>query len=393
MRGLTAFVLVLPVGHSVTDNELANAFLDTGFTVLATRGLTDEQARSVLSSDCRVAITRAGQLHLIVAFDAWPQTPMTHKRLRHGSLDNQRTLKAIQRAGMRLGCSRRRIKKNHLPRFGATLNGAQALETAKACGLDVPTLLASAKTIVDSVRVPDSVVQEIPSVRLRARLDIVAAAGCNVVRKTFLPSFAAYAGRESKARAVLAPTIAFVDPVLDAGQNYFTIPLYHAPELPGPNSLRLLPISHARTAIKVMREFYESGYALLDCNPHSILYATDGSPRVVDLEYVHKYEARPVRFEDSYDVKGPPKGSTLPGAHIADSFDRRWRPWIGLTFEDLMRRSVAVLRLKRAIFILTRRLPRLVSVTVRDGVRVLRDLMIGCVRQYLLRRHPDRLYL
>jgi hypothetical protein len=114
---------------------------------------------------------------------------------------------------------------------------------------------------------------------------------------------------------------------------------------------------------------------------------------VVDMEYVHRYESRSVSFETSYDIEGPPKGSDLPGAHIADSFDRRWKPWIGVTFNDLIVQPPAVLWAKRVMFVCTRRVPRLAVVMLRDGIRVLRDVIIGCIRRFVLRRYPEYLLL
>ena len=389
MRGMAAFILDLPDGREVADEVLSNAFVDTGFTILAIRGLTAAQARLAMSSAW--AGPAAGATRLIVGFDAWPRTASLSERLRHGLLDNQRTLKALRRVGKRLGCARRRRAGRAY--LTVTVNGAQAMETARECGLQTADLETAAHSIVESVSPPVPVVRQIASGYLRARLDVVEAGGRQAVRKTFLPSFAEYARREIEARALLSPLLPFVDPVLETGANYFTIPLYMAPVLTGPNSLRLHPLAHARKAIEVMRGLYESGYAMLDCNSHSILYAPDGSARVVDMEYIHKYDVRPATFEESFDVAGPPAGSTFPGAHIADSFTRRWKPWIGVSFEDLMGRPAVVLFCKRAIFVLARRLPLLLSVSLRDGFRTLRDLTIGCVRAFLLRRYPDRLYL
>ncbi len=389
MRGMAAFILDLPDGREVADEAVSDAFVDTGFSVLAIRGLTAAQAKLAMSSAW--AEPAAGSTRLIVAFDAWPRTPALAERLRHGPLDNQRTLKALRRVRKRLGCARRRgAGRAYLT---VTVNSAQAVETARECGLQTAALESAATSIVESVSLPVPVVRQIASGYLRARLDVIEAGGRQVVRKTFLPSFAGYARREIEARARLAPILPFVDPVLEAGDNYFTIPLYRAPVLAGPNSLRLHPLAHARKAIEVMRGLYESGYAMLDCNSHSILYAPDGSARVVDMEYVHKYDIRPATFEESFDVAGPPVGSKFPGAHIADSFTRRWKPWIGVSFEDLMGRPAAVLFAKRVAFVLARRVPLLLSVSLRDGFRTLRDLTIGGVRGFLLHRHPDRLSL
>jgi hypothetical protein len=387
MRGLAAFILALPDNRIITEVELATAFIDTGFTVIASRQLSIDQTCATLSLDFGATISRANHVHLIIAFDAWPRTPPVHKQLRYGSLDNERLLKAIQRVGKYFNCSRG--WNSAPPCISASLNGTQAANIMKKSGMNITAVLQLARNIDESVNTPAVSVKQIASARLRARLDIVDIDGRRLVRKTFIPSFSEYGARECAVRDKLSPTLSFLDQILDSGTNYFVIPHYHVPCLPGPNSLRLVSVSHARSAIDVMTGFYESGFALLDCNPHSILYAENGEPRVIDLEYVHEYKTRPTSFEVSYDIQGPPKDSELPGAHIAGSFDQRWKPWIGLSFNDLNTQSVPILHVKRIIYVLTRRLPRLVWTIVRDSLRVFRDLIIGCARQYLFRRHPN----
>jgi hypothetical protein len=389
MKGLAGFFLGLPVSQLITEKALAASFLDSGFTPIIIHKTSMERAQNIISSKFGEHLLDDASVYFILAYDAWPQKPLLHKQVRHGVLDNQRILKAIQKIGKNLnGLSQ---QNGHRACLNAGLNGVQAIEFVRRLGMNSLPLLKLANDIDESLKIPASALKSISSTRLRARLDVIECSGRSSVRKTFLPSFANYALRECEARENLAPILSFVDEVIDSGENFFVTPLYKVPNVPGPNSLRLVSISHARVAIDVMRGLYECGYASLDCNPHSIVYDFHGNPRVIDLEYIHRYETRPGSFEASYDIKGLPKDSKLPGAHIAGSFDQRWKPWIGVSYDDLMRQPISVLRTKRLLFVVTHRLPRLMTVTVRDFIRIIRDFTIGIFYRYLLRKYPNYL--
>jgi len=389
MKGLAGFFLGIPVSQLITEETLASSFLDSGFSPIIIQKTSIERAQKIISSKFGEHLLDDASVYFILAYDAWPQKPPLHKRARHGVLDNQRTLKAIQKIKKNLN---RLSQQNGLRVcLNASLNGAQAIEYVQQLGMNSLPLLKLAADIDESLKIPASALQSISSTRLRARLDIIEMSGRCCVRKTFLPSFSDYALRECEAREKLAPILSFVDKVIDSGANFFVTPLYKTPNLPGPNSLRLISINHARAAIGVMRGLYECGYASLDCNPNSIVYDEHGNPRVIDLEYIHRYENRPRSFETSYDIQGLPKDSKLPGAHIAGSFDQRWKLWIGVSYDDLIRQPIAVLRIKRLLFVVTRRFPRLMTVTVRDFIRMLRDFVIGVFYRYLLRKYPNYL--
>lgn len=362
MIGLIATV-VRPAA-AVSDAQLAAALSDGGVVPLGHWRIDGDRTTAILGRSFA-----AGSV-VLLCFDPWPEPPRLRHRLSYHGLDNVRAIRVFKRLARTLRLGKR-------DSVWVTRNSTAAHAVLRQAGLDGRSIAAAVDAIVQAVELDHHALAPIASARLRARLDLVQLGGTTVVRKTYLPHVAEFARRECDGRRALAGRVPAVDGVVAQGANWFCLPVYRAPSLPGPNHWRLVPLDHARHAVAVARQLYEAGYAMLDCNPHAILYADDGTPRLVDLEYLHKYEVRPASFEDSWDITGPPAGCDVPGSHIAGSFTQRWRPWIGVTYDELMTAPPAVLARKRFFFVLRNRLPRLLFVVLRDGIRMLRDIALG----------------
>jgi hypothetical protein len=88
--------------------------------------------------------------------------------------------------------------------------------------------------------------------------------------------------------------------------------------------------------------------------------------RIADLEYLVPQPAD-TAFSDSYDMKGPPAGfsGALPAGR-AVTYDNAWRSVLGLSYDDLSGENVAV---KRALFLLLRRLPKWLLKRIEAGFK------------------------
>jgi hypothetical protein len=122
--------------------------------------------------------------------------------------------------------------------------------------------------------------------------------------------------------------------------------------------------------VDFLERLYHQGFALLDAHPENVLVDEDGRLRVFDYEFLVAYgDARPARFEESWDVVGPPAdfGGDQP-AGGCPTWERHWRPYVGLTLYELRHDSPPVQHLKRARHWMFRFLPRRLDERLPAGV-------------------------
>lgn len=184
----------------------------------------------------------------------------------------------------------------------------------------------------------------------RARVDVVSGPEGPVVRKTFAPSFARYLEREVSTMDALSARVAAVPPVLDRGPNWFTCP-YYEDTLGDWEQGRLVPLPILRQMVAALRELYEHGYDLVDAKPQNFLFDPDAGLKIVDFEFIHRYEngeARP--FVDTMNFTGA--GHDFEGdAPVGDqSYERLWLPYTGLSREVLVNGSPAAQLRHRLLF-------------------------------------------
>ena len=103
------------------------------------------------------------------------------------------------------------------------------------------------------------------------------------------------------------------------------------------SSGRLLPLDVARQAIRALEKVYDAGYALVDASIDNLLVDRREGLKLIDFEFCHRYERRPESFSGSYDIAGCPADflGDLP-IQGGNSYDRNWRPYIGLSLDALM---------------------------------------------------------
>ncbi|MGH6948226.1 MAG: hypothetical protein ACREDZ_12925 [Kiloniellales bacterium] len=370
-RGLALFLL--QPGHGATPpspSALAAALPGFGFALLASG--RREPGSSAHAAAELGALAACGFAYAL-ALDALPQRPAKRLAVRYRGLDNAR----LERAQRRL---RRSLARATGARLLVTRNAETAARLAEALLPEGARLLAEARQACERFATRPQGRLLAGSVGLRAALELVDGPAGPRVRKTAKPGFAGYLARELSARRELGGRLAAVDPALAGGEDFVELPLYRALPLPSLNGLRLLPVAHARAALGALEELYRAGYAHLDGNPGSLVYDAGGRPKLIDFEYLLRYDARPASFEEGYDIAGPPPDYDGPGAGIAASFTSRWQEWIGLDYEQIRRDPSWVQGLRRLGYRLTGRLPRLLSRPARDGLRWARDWILALVR-------------
>jgi hypothetical protein len=197
----------------------------------------------------------------------------------------------------------------------------------------------------------------------RAKVEIVRHNGQLAVRKTFHAHQLRFCQRERQALAELSAVLSEVPPVLAAGDSWLIIPYYDNVLHYKRSSGKLLPLPVARQAVAALRQVYEAGYAIVDASIDNLLVDRAEGLKLFDFEFCYRYPTRPPRFEDSYDIAGCPPD--FPGDQPiqgGNSYDRNWRPYIGLSLKSLLHDPPWLQHAKRAVYFAAhahRFLPRL----------------------------------
>ena len=221
------------------------------------------------------------------------------------------------------------------------------------------------------------VVADITKSGRRAKIEVVRHDGRLVVKKTFKPQMLHFLEREVRFLTELGGKVSSVPPLVARGETWFMIPFYRDVLAYRRSSGKLVPLTVAREAINALREIYESGYALIDASIDNLLVDHDLGLKLFDFEFSHRYTQAPERFENSYDMAGCPAdfSGDLP-IQGANSYDRNWRPYVGLSLHSLMNDPPWLQRTKRAVYFAV------------HAHRFLPRLARGFVRKSLLRQSP-----
>lgn len=249
---------------------------------------------------------------------------------------------------------RRQIKERVVPHatfnpVHSSDNTAEALEYLNIVVPDlVPELFRDAITRTSEFSAPDNVVRTLNLGR-RSRVDVVAKPDGYVVRKTFAPSFGRFLQREILGRRALSTATLAVSPLVAAGDNWIEVPLHGSPVI-RPNSQRPLPLPVVREMVAILREVHSAGYDVVDAKPANFLRDSDGSMRLVDLEFLYEYDWKRPDFADSANFRGPWPGfdGDIPVGDL--SYEFRWRRATGLPLEVLISGSPCRQRIHRSIW-------------------------------------------
>ncbi|MCK6211017.1 hypothetical protein KZX45_10720 [Georgenia sp. EYE_87] len=188
----------------------------------------------------------------------------------------------------------------------------------------------------------------------RAKVEVVEHDGGLAVRKTFARPARAHQERELHGLRELAPHVP-VPALLATGPNWL-LTSFHPNRLnigdrPGG---RLVPLRAARGMVDVLRRVHARGYDLIDAKPQNFLLDPDGL-RLIDLEFLHRYDGEPPEFTHLYGFVGVPEDFDGDLPFVDDlSYDLRWLPYVGLPMEALLHDPAWLQHLRRGAFRLTR---------------------------------------
>ncbi len=358
-QGLAVFVLrqqALARGGIARAKELVEQH---GFVVLRCDELPLDQrktvARSIRGGNWGRGpwpISGGTPAAVIVAYDTNPVAPTRRQRKKFPFLANAHLLcKDKIRDAFNQGFS----TQEHCNAIHSSDNAREAQDYLRVM---LPEALAELPAQIEQLRGEFSTAEPVLAnwtrAGRRAKIELVDWNGKLAVKKTFKPHQERFCQREVAALGALQPVVPQVPRLLESSDSSLTIPYYEHTLDYRRSSGKLLPLPVARQAIAALRNVYEAGYAVIDASIDNVLVDRREGLKLIDFEFAHRYEQKPASFEESYDMAGPPPGFTgdqpIQGGN---SYDRNWRPYIGLSLRSLLADPVWLQHVKRTVYVIT----------------------------------------
>jgi hypothetical protein len=221
-----------------------------------------------------------------------------------------------------------------------------------------------------SFRTPFPVVRNLGGSGRRAKVELVDYSGMLAVCKTFRPGRERFLRREIIARTELAKTITEMPGLIDHGQSWVITPLYGDTLGWKPHAPRLVPLPLVQQLVRVLERLWEAGYAHLDFSMRNVLVDPVEGLKIIDCEFLHRYDQRPDRFEESYDIAGVPAGfdGDVPVDPVPVTYGTRMQRAFGLDLESARGGRQSLQRLKRAAHFGMETLPRAALRPLRNAL-------------------------
>ncbi len=155
------------------------------------------------------------------------------------------------------------------------------------------------------------------------------------MRKTFAAGYLRHMQRELDALSALGGVVSAVPELVDSGRNWIATPYYQDELAPYWRARRLLPLPVVRQMVEVLREVHALGYDLVDAKPQNFVLDPVHGLKIVDFEFLHRYDGEPPPFRESYGLVGTPLGFADDVPVGDDSYSYRWWRWTGLSLAAL----------------------------------------------------------
>lgn len=189
------------------------------------------------------------------------------------------------------------------------------------------------------------------------------------VRKYYIEQGEFYQ-RELLARDELAH-LPSVTPIIRHADNWFDMP-YITTSFTWDNKRwpRLFPISLFDQIYRFVEDVYDAGYCLVDWNPDSFIFSSDGL-FMVDFEYLYKHSC-PDKYPVSPDITGIGQERTTTANDIV-TFDTTWKQVLGFSHQEYLNCSTRVLKLKRMNYYVLKLLPKFGLKKLNPIVKSIKD--------------------
>ncbi len=304
----------------------------------------------------------------IIVYDSEPIPVKRREKKRYPELCNARLL---CKSKIRDNFNRSLPADRHINALHSSDNGMEALEYIQVVMPEaLEEIQAQVAGIKSSFQTQEPVVLQLSAFRRRAKTEVIRFDERLAVKKTFKSHQRSYCQREAWAMAHLSRVVSAVPPLLATEGESVIYPYYNDVLRFRRSSGRLLPLAVAKEAIAALRQVYDAGYALIDAHPENVIVDREHGVKLIDFEFLHQYDEKPARFEQSFDIIGCPAdfGGSQPDGG-AKSYARHWQPYIGLSLDSLLNDPTWLQHLKRAVHLLICS-PRMVPRRLREIARI-----------------------
>jgi hypothetical protein len=320
----------------------------------------------------------------LVAYDLHPR-PLTWRQRRKFPLaDNARVL---EKTRIRDAFNEGHPHDEHANVLHSSDNSAEAWEYVRlalpAAEGEIRAALAGWRA---AFRDTVPVLMDLTRFGVRAKIELVDYEGRRAVRKTFKPGRERFCRREELALGTLSRMVPEIPPLVAADEMSVIYPYYEDVLRYQRSSGWLIPLDVARGAIAALCHVYEAGYALVDASIDNVIIDRREGLKLIDFEFLHRYEKRPDTFRESYDVAGcPPDFSGDLPSGGGKNYLQHWMPYTGLSLDSLLGDPTWLAHLKRALYVAMRP-HRYWPRRMRYGYR----LVAAAIRRRLGRATRDR---
>lgn len=359
-RGLAVFIVRDVAMQRGGVDFMYDLLAHHGFAILETRLLAGED-RSRVTANIRGgnwgrgpwAVSGGEPAAVIVAFDPNP-LPLTRKQRKKFPLSTNARL--LSKSSIRDAFNEGRPESEHCNVVHSSDNGHEAWEYI---ALAMPERAEAIKQqLASPCAMPasnETVLADLTRFGRRTRVELIEHDGRKLVRKTFKPGCERFSAREALAMRELSQRVSEIPPLLTATPRSVTYPFYDNVLGYERSSGRLMPLDVARQAIAVLERVYESGYALIDATIDNVLVDRTEGLKLIDFEFLHRYQQQPATFAECYDIAGVPDGFTddVPSGG-AKNYVRNWQPYIGLSLDSLRNDPTWLQHVKRTLYVTLR---------------------------------------
>lgn len=266
----------------------------------------------------------------IVAFDYHPIPCGERRRVTHPHVRNER---AFLKEYVRDEINRMLLRTRRMNSIHGSDDETEAWDYLE--NVFDPSFVDSLRAEVarrrEAYRTPERVIRTLPTIRTRAKVEIVDWHGQTAVRKTYKAGFERFAMREVGAYRTLGGKHPWIPDLLEAGDNYLILPYYEDALSGKPDSMRARELRRREREIWDFLVFlYSEGFFLVDFHPSQLILTPRGEIKVVDFEYFYAYDVKPDSFIHSYQLVGVPPGfqGDMPRGHGTRMSYRK--PWRGI---------------------------------------------------------------
>lgn len=359
-EGLAVFFIRRRAVKEGLEASLIDLIEAKGFEILYTETLDGERQRAI-ADEIRGGnwgrgpwpVSGGEPAVVIVGFDIMPSALTARERRQYPLCENRRLL-------LTKAAARNRIQGQFAPplRFNPLHSTDSAAQAWRFVSKFMPdTREAICATVGDrraEFATTEPVVRPLSNHGTRAKVELVAVDGREVVKKTYRKGARRFLDREVSFLTSFADRPE-VPELLGRGENCLLLRYYENTWRPRTRHgiPRLLPLAAVRQLAEFFKVAAAAGYDLIDVSPRqNVLLDRRDRLKVVDFEFAYRHPAA-VRPEKCYAIVGLPPdfdGDYPPAVkYIKSPYGTEWFPYTGLSADCLFYGSRPVQMLQRAI--------------------------------------------